>query len=290
MIADGIYSQQISRVGNYRALLSPSPAQLKGGAVKVRDLYWTFRTLLQEGGGMGAAIWFMLSVLKFNSTVRVRIRGERLTVRIGTPDVDVALSCLCGEFSKLISLKPVLSHGFIIDAGGYIGTAAIVFAKAYPEAKIVTIEPSKANFFILRKNTDKYPNIIAINAALGTHEGQLQLRDRGTGSWGFTIVAQPEDNREAEIIEAVRCTTVPELLKSEGHSFIDIIKIDIEGAEKELLTQPNEWISKADVICIELHDRIIGGCTQAFERATQGRINSKLDGEKFISLKVANLT
>ena len=56
---------------------------------------------------------------------------------------------------------PGLKHGLIIDAGGYLGTAAIAFSEAYPDATVVTIEPSPENFALLVQNTAAYPNIRA---------------------------------------------------------------------------------------------------------------------------------
>jgi hypothetical protein len=50
----------------------------------------------------------------------------------------------------------------------------------------------------------------------------------------------------------------------------DIFKIDIEGAEKELLSFNYEkWLEKTNVIIIELHDRFRGGCPEKLNNATK---------------------
>jgi hypothetical protein len=51
---------------------------------------------------------------------------------------------------------------------------------------------------------------------------------------------------------------------------IDILKIDIEGAEKEVFESSSKWIDKVSVIMTELHDQIRPGSARAFSEATQG--------------------
>ena len=80
-----------------------------------------------------------------------------------------------------------LQHNLILDAGGYIGTAAIAFAKQYPSATIVSLEPNSNNYQLLAQNTATWRNIVAMNKALAPEPGGLILYDRGTGAWGFTL-------------------------------------------------------------------------------------------------------
>jgi FkbM family methyltransferase len=249
----------------------------------LRRILGLFRTLVREGEIIGGLRWLIASLLGRRSIIPVRIRGEALLVRAATPDLQVALSCLRGEFKDLISAMPRLDHGLIIDAGGYIGTAAIVFARAYPDAQIISVEPSRENFALLAWNTRRYPNIRALSKALGPDHGIAELKDRGTGDWGLTIVPEPLD-RKATGVEDVECITIDEIIRDYGHDGIDIFKIDIEGGEHALLSRNTGWVQHTGAICIELHDRIIGGCSDAYALATRGRANSKLDGEKYLSL------
>jgi hypothetical protein len=48
---------------------------------------------------------------------------------------------------------------------------------------------------------------------------------------------------------------------------IDILKVDIEGSEKEVFENSSTWIDRIRVIVIELHDRYKKGCSQAVWRA-----------------------
>ena len=171
--------------------------------------------------------------------VHATIGGAYLALRKGTPDRHVAKSCLeAGEFAVCKSAIPELKYDFIIDAGGYIGTAAIWFAQHYPDARILTIEPSRANFEILLENIRPFPNITALNKAVVARSRQVDLMDRGTGDWGFSIVEQPRDNPNPDSLHLVDGITLDELIYDAGVKGVDILKLDIEGGEKEVFDFP----------------------------------------------------
>ena len=126
----------------------------------------------------------------------------------------------------------------ILDCGGNIGCAAVYFANKYPDAQIYSIEPEMDNFKLLTFNTAFYENIHPIKSA---------LLDK----------------------ETFRTTTVSKLLADSGFDEIDLLKIDIEGAEKEVFAAPDvdDWLSKVKVLIIELHDRMKLGCSDEFFKA-----------------------
>ena len=124
----------------------------------------------------------MLSIQAKGRVVRVCINGTEVSVRKGTPDLKVALSRLTGEFEMLRYLLPKAFDGVIVDAGGYIGAAAIALRKMYPAARVVSIEPSMTNVNILRQNVLGIPNIQVVHAALVSGDRKsVSLSDRGTG-------------------------------------------------------------------------------------------------------------
>ena len=245
-----------------------------------------FPFVVQQSGFGAAMNWLEPTLFRDPKVVPLTIYGTPVNIRTATPDAWVALRSLGHEYDDLIEEVPNLEHNLIIDAGGYIGTAAIAFARAYPDAKIISLEPSPSNFAILQKNIAPYPNIIAIQAALGAEPGELTLRDRGTGPWGFTTVDNPEDNSGEEMV-TIPCVTLGQLMDEHGAAGIDILKLDIEGGEYRLFASADEWMPRTNAVCAELHDRIVSGCTQRYNEATAGRRNSELPGDKCLSLKPA---
>jgi FkbM family methyltransferase len=216
---------------------------------------------------------------------REMIGGVSVHVREGTPDRRVARSCLVeGEFDILKTILPRLKANFIIDAGGYIGTAAIALARSYPKAKIVTIEASSDNFQVLKMNVAPYANIIPVHAALVGTLRDVKLQNRGTGEWGFTTIEQPRDNPEAAFMESVPGITIPEIMRRHKASSIDILKLDIEGGEIDVLATSGDWLDRTTILLAELHERIIKGCKSAFQNASKGRQQIAVGKEKLASV------
>ena len=242
------------------------------------------KKLARAGRNRDGVLWFLLTSVGQQVRLRVKPFRHDVVIRTASPDVRVALSCFQGEFDELLRAVPKLLHPLIIDAGGYIGTAAIVLAEAYPDATIVSLEPSKENFALLKQNVAAYKNIVPINKALAPELGNRTLKDRGTGQWGFTIVSDPKDNAASAAREVVECVTLEQLMQEFAADGVGILKLDIEGGEHELLSRNTDWISRTGAICIELHDRIVPGCSGLYRQATEGRHNLKMDGEKYLSI------
>lgn len=222
--------------------------------------------------------------LNTNHVVPLRINEKEIWVRKGTPDLLVAVSCLSGEFHMLNYLFPKDYSGIIVDAGGYIGTAAIAFSEMYPKATVLTIEPSTTNFSILEKNIAPYPNIKAIHGALtASDEKKIHLNERPTGEWGFTVVKNAMDSVETSKVEEVPAYRLSSL--GVAMNDIGILKLDIEGGEHAILTNDQMDLSIIPAILIELHDRIVDGCSEAFFSFSENRIVLKDKGEKFLSIK-----
>jgi FkbM family methyltransferase len=261
--------------------------------MSLTDIMDDARSLLSGVGAIlgsadisGAASFLGRTALRSKKPVRVKVRSIPIFVRPCTPDLDVAKLSFSGEFDAAIAAARPLKYRFIIDAGGYIGTAAIKLAKAFPEATIVSIEPSRDNFAMLAMNVRFYPNIVPLNTALGSAAGSTGLVDRGTGEVGFSTVQSPADTASPLRLHEVAVKTVPDLMKRFGVSGIDFLKLDIEGAEHDLMKGQPDWLAATRVVFAELHERIVPGCEAVFAAATANRSNSVDDrGEKILSIR-----
>lgn len=239
------------------------------------------RELLKSNSLSRVAYIVAMNTLGQRKLVQVQLDGHLLNVRTATPDLFVALETLGSEFQMLANLEFGQAPAFIVDAGGYIGTASIALKTLFPNSTIVTIEPSSSNFEVLKKNIEPHENIHAINAALVDDEAleEIYLVDSVTGPWGFEISDTPGQN--AEVVKTV---TFSRLMKQFDVSRVQICKMDIEGAELELLENPGSWLDHTDVLAIELHERKRNGIDQAFRNANRKRFALPLPGEKVLSL------
>ena len=151
----------------------------------------------------------------------------------------------------------------ILDCGGNIGCAAVYFANKFPSAQIYSVEPEVNNFLLLRFNTALYGNVHSLNSALWDKETFIRVETEGHGVGDFMTFETTDD------ANALKTTTVGKILAESGFDEIDLLKIDIEGAEKEVFSAPDvdEWLSKVKVLTIEFHDRMKRGCSYEFFKA-----------------------
>lgn len=191
--------------------------------------------------------------------------GRHVCIRCGTSD----LLCLEKVFIDAEYYSPfILSPETIVDAGANVGMATLYFAYRYPGAKIVALEPASSNFEMLRRNCGDLPNTTLIKAALWPTNSDLMITDPAAEAWMFAVA----DRSTGGLGEAVQGITIETILERTGANRIDLLKIDIEGAERELFSESAaKWIDRVDTIVIELHDRYKLGCAEAFYSAVAAR-------------------
>jgi FkbM family methyltransferase len=215
-------------------------------------------------------------------------RGEaRAHLTVADRDVVIRnlttdLQCLEKVFVRREYELPFdISPRVIIDAGANIGMATLYFTAKYPDARILSIEPESSNFEILRRNCGNLPNVSLINAALWPDPGPLSIRDPQAGKWAFSV---EERNGQNGGTDSVATVTIPQILRQLGVKKIDLLKLDIEGAELELFSRgPEIWLDCVRLLVLELHDRIRPGCAQAFYTALNGRqFIQEVEGENIV--------
>ena len=205
-----------------------------------------------------------------------RLMKQHLEVLVSTPCVPAPLhlrvrSTDISTFSEVI-LRSEYDWQFptepkvIIDAGANIGLSAVFFAHRYPNARVFAVEPEPRNFELLKRNTVPYANIVPIQAAIWGRNENLTLTDPGLGDWGFRTLA--DDRAATTGFCKVPGITADQLMADFGITHVDVLKIDIEGAELEVFETCSSWIRSVGTIVIELHDRFRPGCTASFEKAT----------------------
>ena len=187
----------------------------------------------------------------------------RVRIRIGTTDEGAYQQVLL-EQQYAIDLP--VSPSVIVDAGANVGTTSIYFAHRYPKARIIAIEAEASNFALLSRNVQPYARITPIHAALWSQDGEmsLSLPEADTGSfekWAFFVHEGPG--------VPVRTISMRSVMNEMKITSIDVLKVDIEGAEKEVF-ESCDWIDAVGCVMIELHDRSKPGCSAAVSSVMQG--------------------
>lgn len=180
------------------------------------------------------------------------------------------------EYDFLVETEPKV----IVDAGANIGLASIYFASKYPGAKILAIEPEQSNFELLKRNVEPYSNVYPVNAALWNRNKEINVIDTGLGKTGFMTEEQDfSENLASGISHTVRAITIETIIDDYELDKINILKCDIEGAEKEVFDDTSSWIEKVDSIIVELHERKKTGCSRSFYCGSNGFSNEWKQGE-----------
>jgi FkbM family methyltransferase len=187
--------------------------------------------------------------------------NHRVYLRIDTSDFCAYRDVLIFKSKSYDPGIPGFSPTTIVDAGAHIGMASILFALKYPDARIIAIEPEPSNFALLVRNTAPYHTITPIQAALWREDGEVNLGASNVHPKGaFQIVEKGQ--------QRVRAITMDTLMREAGIRSIDLLKMDIEGAEVEVF-ESCPWIENVRVIAIELHDRVRTGCSSAVRSAAR---------------------
>lgn len=137
----------------------------------------------------------------------------------------------------------------ILDLGANIGMASLYLSRLFPEAEIACVEPSPQNIPLLEK-------VIALNgmrarvfkAAAGAEAGSIDLHIADSPDCNSIYPVDGSTN-----VVSVPLIPVPEIMRQMGWDQIDLLKIDIEGAEKEVLHRNNAWLQNVRIITGESH-------------------------------------
>lgn len=166
----------------------------------------------------------------------------------------------------------------IIDLGANAGFASIFFANRFPEAKIVCLEPDEENYQLTKKNTAAYQNITALKGAIWHKTERLKVVDHGHGEAAYMVEPGGED------AAAVQAYTVKDIMTLMNITEIDVLKIDIEGAEKEIFETGYEtWLPFTKVLIAETHDRYKKGTSKAvFSSICKYDFSLELSGENLV--------
>lgn len=171
---------------------------------------------------------------------------------------------------------------WIIDAGANIGLAAVFFSGKFPNAQIISIEPNKENFELLKKNTANYKNVHCVHAALWHQKEKLDISNKEEKSAGYMM--KPNSSETGEFIESV---TVNQIMEDFKMDEVSILKIDIEGSEKEVFQyNSSPWLAKSKCVIAELHDWLKPGTSQVFfQQMSNFDWVTYIKGENIICIK-----
>ncbi len=142
----------------------------------------------------------------------------------------------------------------IIDAGANIGLASLFFKSVFKTCNLVAIEPETNNFKLLSDNINTNQiKAQLLNSGIWSQTTYLKIKSdfRNQNDWSFRVEETDDSSG------GIHAITINDIVKNNSWTTLDILKIDIEGAEKEVFDPEKsnlDFLKITKCIAIEIHD------------------------------------
>ncbi len=206
--------------------------------MKVRNIPpFLFRTIIRGG----KVFWLECKNIGKPAVFKMCEGGIPIFVRRWTSDCFIVSEILHDGY-------PLPKSGdIVLDIGANIGIYSLYAAKA--GARVIAFEPEEENFALLQRNVVEWPTIEAVHMAVADENGlrKLSVPFRcSTGQWSLLQEGEGQN---------VHCISFHDIVQRWALLHIDILKMDIEGAEYQLLQSMSQSdLAKVRRIFLEFHD------------------------------------
>lgn len=194
-------------------------------------------------------------------------RGKTIDLRLKQPlRVDLRLRERGTDFRTFHEVlveevyRPVLKYlpscRTFVDLGANIGTTTLYIAGHFPGCRILAVEPNPNTYELLNHN-------------LGRLKKAGRCRTVQAAAWAQSTVLQVDGSVAVDEFDSFRAVpslggdvvpirgmSVQEIIDHAGFDQVDLMKIDIEGAEREIFEGPLNWLKQVRVLTVEFHGQI----------------------------------
>lgn len=192
------------------------------------------------------------SLLKF----RVPKYGYQFYCRINKDDFKL----MTVHEDEVISKFTPKAGDTVIDVGAHIGLYTIIGSKRVgPTGKVIALEPYPDSYYLLKRNLElnQLDNVIALECAASSSAESLARLYLPSGDQGFTKLHTIMPSRAVtENFVEVSAKKLDDILYSLRIEHVEWIKIDVEGAELEVMKGASETLTKnmAIKVLVEIHN------------------------------------
>jgi FkbM family methyltransferase len=210
---------------------------------RLRDFVWLLRVRLSR-----SKIGPLVCPRPITVDVDLTSLGESIRLRSHTTDISVLNEVVVWKSYETLVGALEGEPELILDLGANIGLASRWFLRLFPTARLISVEPDAGNLAVLRHNLAGYGDrSTVVGAAIGARSRRVALR-RDRGEFGFAIseLDAPDDDGDADVVTMAS-------LVGEVPGTIDLLKCDIEGAERELFEDCSDWLPRVQLASVECH-------------------------------------
>ncbi len=180
--------------------------------------------------------------------VRFRSLGGTVALRSHSSDISVLNGLVVWDgYGPAARLLPPTET--VVDLGANTGLAARWMLAQWGPRRLLAIEPEPGNLLVLRENLDQ-PGTTVVPLAVGGDTRTARLTTT-TGAFGFTLYGDDLAGSAGGV--DVQLVPLPDVLEDAGAERIDLLKVDIEGAGRELFAACSGWIGRVRSLVVECH-------------------------------------
>lgn len=225
-------------------------------------------------GNISFSYFYIIENTRINKKIKHKLypnilQYENIKFYLKYPSLDLNIWQLWYGLAEYEHNKSYLpKNGWnVIDVGAYNGLYSLLVAKSVGEdGKVFAFEPNPFTFYWLNANIklNKMKNIKAYSFALGDFDGYIDfvcIFENNPGTSKIKQLLTKEYENENAYVIKVPIFRLDTLIENRylDISFIDLMKIDVEGAELLILKGSRKSLEKGivDKLIIEIHKNII---------------------------------
>lgn len=180
-------------------------------------------------------------------------KTAKLTIRSGGLEGDLAV--FAGVLSdQEYGHEAIALARRVLDLGAHIGIAAVWLHLMNPTIELACVEPDPRNLDLLSQNlTQNGINARIISCAVSDVSGQMSF---GIGANPSCSTLRSTHHHSHEDSISVEVKTLQQILDRLGWDHVDLIKMDIEGAEGAVLDSCRDWASRVTTLVMEIHPNV----------------------------------
>jgi FkbM family methyltransferase len=213
------------------------------------------------------AAWRSLLDYAERAPAQARHARRALDLDLEFPDPN-ALASQWHDIFVRCSLAVTFDHDTprVLDCGAHVGMASLWMKRMWPAARITAFEPDATIAALLRANLQRNgaADVEVVEAAVWNHDGTVSFRAPGTDAGAIDAVAADTVGPQRDV-RAVR-------LRHWLSQPVDLLKLDVEGAELDVLEDNADLLHCVRAIHLEVHDfdparRLLPGCLRRLDEA-----------------------
>lgn len=143
----------------------------------------------------------------------------------------------------------------VLDVGGNIGLSAVWFSEWLKPQRYAAMEPDPRNLPVLKKNIEHNQLDIKVFPCAATAEpGEFEFsltHEFGCSFLGDLVINDTQHQKQNLV--KVPGRTITSVLDELNWPTVDLVKMDIEGGERELMRNCSQWIHRVKQLVMEIH-------------------------------------